>query len=113
MEDEYRAEKIEVVTVELVPVRFDLKLLNIRQKFGLILVVNSQWYAPNIKVIVEKDGSIWVNEGFDENAKGEFMVQICSRADTYFLVPRYYLDVFLEKFEEIPYKQRLLVKEIW
>ena len=70
MEDEYRAKKIEAVTIELVPVRFDIKLLNIRQKFGLILVVNSRWYTPDIEVIVEKDGSIWVSAGFDENAKG-------------------------------------------
>ena len=113
MEDEYRAKKIEAVTIELVPVRFDIKLLNIRQKFGLILVVNSRWYTPDIEVIVEKDGSIWVSAGFDENAKGEFMIQIADRADVYFLVPRYDLDMFLEKFEEIPDKSHPIVKEIW
>ena len=113
MEDEYRAKKIEAVTIELVPVRFDIKLLNIRQKFGLILVVNSRWYTPDIEVIVEKDGSIWVSAGFDENAKGEFLIQIDYRDDVYFLVPKHYLDMFIEKFEEIPNKPRLIMKEVW
>lgn len=113
MEDEYSAAKLKLVAVELVPVRFDFRLLNIRQKFGLILVVNSRSYTPDKEVIVEKDGSIWVSEGFDENAKGEFMIEISYRDDVYFLVPKHYLDMFLEKFEEMPNKGRLIMTEIW
>lgn len=113
MEDEYKAEMIKLVTIELVPVQFDLRLLNIRQKLGLILVVNSRSYTPDKKVIVEKDGSIWVSE--DETAKGgEFMILIAiDRDDVYFLVPKHYLDMFLEKFEEMPNKPRLIMTEIW
>ena len=113
MEDEYSAEKIKLVTIELVPVRFDLRLLKIRQKLGLILVVNSRSYTPDKEVIIEEDGSILVSEGFDENAKGEFLIQIDYRDDVYFLVPKHYLDMFIEKCEEIPNKPRLIMKEVW